>query len=691
MNTFKAVSKAFDQPLHVPSYSAKGGLLLVLVSLLSLTPILIYVSVVLTVVAFYLVFIFKYVPNFSSDFSSVYLVFYLFVLVLFASILVFLLRPFFSASAKMKDVYLDREKEPGIYQCTDALSAALDLPPISRICVSSDVIVDVFYESISHYRHDQPTLKIGLPLVPMLETKEFLALVAHEYGHMATPKLKKSYFAIRTLRSWFHKVTHNEDGWDEKLRDASEDNHFLKVLMVPVHMGIAIVNRLFEGFSNLLELVSTPVIHDLAFFCDSIQTSILGSDNFEPMIKKLARIDQAYHASLEKILSKDLVPENMASLIHSTYFDNIVPADQFIEMTRSEDFNSWHLLPPPDIRAKHVANSAAMPGLNMSGDFVNIFSGADSFGEVVSANFYEKHHVTEEVQKSLKPNDTPISMDKYSRILSRFTSGLFRRDVVWLFPEVDKFTYLPEEKVIPFLNKVIVSIRHNIPDFSKYVEFVEDYQKQVKLFHFYQWLIKDGSKNRPDIEEIEKVKFNIKEFEKSHSKTVELYQKFYGVRIAAATALGKQSKAFKSASLLISMLTKIGAQQASVNDAITKCSTLERLIARRADKQMNHQKTISRLTRMVLKVIGDLENLLGSLPDSLISEYVDVDIDSKKLNLDQLNGEDYEHLVVIRFKELLRYYQGYNIAVSAKLAQFVESVEKKRNIEPVVTVSVKNH
>lgn len=684
-----AISGAFRQTIDVPEYSAKQMAVLVLAALLSLMPVIIYIGFVIAGAFFYFFLSIKYMPKLSGETGFLYIIFYLVTLMLASSIMAFLIRPFFNSKVKSDVVYITRDQEPGIYALVLAISQALKLDAIERICIGADVVVDVYYGSFKDFKNKKLTLKVGLPLISTLQTNEFLALLAHEYGHISSPRLRLCYFTIRALRSWFYKIIHNEDGWNEKLADLSERFGFLRVAVIPVHLGIAVVNRIFQMFSDLLELVSISAIHDIEFFSDSVQAQIIGSENFDKSLRHLVRIDQSFHSSLEKMLSHNLVPENISELIYSMYVNNPLQSEQFIEMARSEDFNSWHMLPSPNVRAKKVAQCDMPAKVNFDGLFSSIFFDVESLGKLVSAKFYVVHGINRDVEKRDINNDMPIKMEKYSRILFRFTSGLFRRDVVWVFPEAEKFSKLPDDKVLPFLNKVVVSIRHNIPDFSKYVEFVDDYQKHVRLLHFYQWLVKDGSKNRPDTDEIEKIKFNIKEFENKHSKTLEMYKKFYGVRVSAATALGKQSKAFQSASALITMLSRVGLLALRVNDAKIKCSTLERLLTRRLEGEVLHQKTISRLTRMLLKVISDLETLINILPDPLISEFVDINIDSRKLNLEQLNGEEYELLVVDRFKELVRYYEAFNIAISAKLALFVELVERKRNIEPVVTVSLK--
>ncbi len=687
------IEAAFTNQIVIPECNSGYIAKLYFVTFLSLLPVVLYLGLIAFGFLIYFIYAIKLLPGLWNPPSAVYIVFYVIALLSATFILFFLCRPFIMTSPREGYFELEAGREPHIFTFANSFAEKMGVDPVVRIKVSSEVVVDAYYESLRDFYDGRLTLKIGLPLMPTLTLVELYALIAHEYSHYALKQIKICYFILRNIRSWFYRVVNNQGDWEKKIEaiGKNESLRHIKFFTIPVSFGILFVNRLFQFFSNVLELMSNQLVFDTEFYADKIQAQIIGSEHFDRSLKHLVQIDQAYHAAIEKILSTELLPENISDLTYSLYEKNPLPSNQFIEMTRAEYFNSWHLLPPPSSRTRRVEKTSVASIFALEKSVASLFVDADIIGRAVTESVYEKYAVNVETQARTTLFDErvrPLPMSKEESLLQRFSSGLYRRDMVWVFPDVGKFACLSEEKIRPFLNKVVVSIRHSLPDFSQYVELVDEYNKLTTQYHFYQWLIKDGSKNRPDPEVISEIKISLKEFELKHKNSRASYCKFFGVRVAAAVAMGKQSKAYASATKLIAMLVKLSAIQAQVSDAKIKCSTLEKLIVRRAEGEMLHQKTISRLTRMILKVVENMELATAGLPPQLLGRVGKVDIHGTMLHLNELNGEDYEKLVADRFFELVRYYEGFNTAISAKLAQFVEMVERHKDIPPVVTVSL---
>jgi len=686
-----SIEGAFTGNIVLPecggSYTAKLGF----VTFLSLVPVVFYLVVMAVGFYHYLFYAITLFPGFNF-YGGGYTSLYIIGLILVTVLLIFLSRPLFNVISDKKLMLLSEEQEPVIYLFANILAQKMGVDPVEKIALSSEVLVDAYYESPRDFYEGKLTLEVGLPLISTLSLTEITALIAHEYGHYAQKQIKICYFIIRNVHGWFYRVIQGEDGWENRLESLREERpkRLMEFVTLPVVFGISAITKVFRVFSSALELVSSQLIFDTELHADQIQAQILGSDSFDRSLKHLVQVDQCYHAALEKIFSGEIQPVNISDLVYSLYEKNPLQSDQFIEMARSDRFNSWHFLPPPSSRTRHVKNLQQNSIFSLEKPTVSLFSNVEEYAQRITLSLYEDHDIKADTNMQaaeLDERDRPVQLEKEEALLRRFTSGLYRRDMVWEFPEVDKFEHLSEEKIEPFLNKVVVSIRHSLPEFNKYVDLVEEYKKISVQYHFYQWLIKDGSKSRPDGSVINELKHSIEEFESKYKNSKVTYCKFYGVRVAAAVALGRDSKAYNSATKLIVMLSKLSFLQVQVCDAKIKCSTLEKLIVRRAEGDTMHQKTISRLTRMMLKVIENMERITGRFPASLLGE-VDVDIVGTRLHLEELNGADYEKLVADRFHELVRYYEGFNTAISAKLAQFVEMVERKQNIESVATVSL---
>ncbi len=681
---------AFIGNVWFPSVQKSYLVKLVTVACLSLLTPLLYAGVVSLILYYLISILFRFPPSFSGSANSFYICAYILVVVLFTVVSLCLLRPFFLRKNVAASVELSKEQEGLIYKFVNQVAAAFGVSGVERIVINNDVAVDVSFDSVSEFFKGRLTLSVGLPLIPIISKSEFCSLLTHELSYYRLTKVRRAYSVIRYLRGWLYRISHNHDGWYDCLETIAEKIGMFRFLCVPGFLVLGLTNRTFQLFLEWTEWITNSAVNESAYYADQVQANILGSESFDQLLKHLVRIDQAYQLATEEILTASEAPENIADAIALAYQKNTIQANQFIEMERSEFYNSWHLLPAPNKRTKRIKKCSIRSIYVDDETLASLFVDVEVIGVAVSAKFYEFYDVAGNLKKADKTSfdrKVSIMLPEEEAMLKRFTSGLFRRDIAWGFPQADKFSALPMEKIIPFSNKLVGSIRRSLPELTRYMELLDDYDRQQVRLHYAQWLIKDGSKKRIGGDEIDELKFNKKEFERKFSGKKELYRKSYGVRVAAAVAMGKTSKAYASAVKLIQLLIRLGGLQDTINEAKIKCVTLEKLIVRRTAGDDIHQKTISRLTRMMLKMVEDLEIVLVRMPTNLIPN--GIEMHEGRLDLDQLNGEDYEILVSDRFFELVRYYEAFNTVISAKLAQFVEMVERRQGIESVVVAAIK--
>lgn len=691
----KDIKEVFQQNEAFLDEGGNGSGKLYLITLLSALPIFFYILFTIFISVFYFYQIFIFAINVAGAANVIYVGLHILGFVIGAPFLVFLLRPFLQKTNESISLDLDKRDDTEFFTLINVITTTLGIDRIDNVRISTDVVVDVYYSSFKRFRDKQLSLEIGLPLLTNMNSVELLSFISRECGYYAKPKHALCYLILRTIRSWCYRVGYNNDPWVARIETITDKIQILRVIFLPIYFAASLINKIFQLFLHLAKTTSTSLVDDMSYRADRFQAIILGSTNFKHCLQRLVRIDQAYHAALERILSGNDIPADMSGLISSIYEKDTFQTEQFIEMTGSEYFSSWHMLPRPSPRTKKIDQLSRPPGITTVIPTAEIFKSIDNIGTSVTSLFYQQHSIQKNANTADDDTnnsfvDTPINMVKEEEILRRFCSGLFRRDVVWDIPEVDKFENLTEEKIRPFLNKVVISIRHGLPEFNSCIELLDDYQKQASLYHFYHWLIKDGSGNRPNPEVIENLKLSVDEFSTKYKDSLPTYRKFYGVRVVAGVALDKKHQAHSRALTLLKMLAKLSMLQAATNDAKIKCSTLEKLVDRREQGDAFHQKTISRLTRMILKVIDNTERVITHLPTSLLGTRPDFDVKTNRLQIEQLNGADYERLVTKRYRELVRYFEAYNTAISAKLALFVEMVERKQDIESVVTVVLKD-
>lgn len=687
----KKLSAAFKSDF---SHNAPKGLVkMQITAVVSALPIFAYVLVLL----FVLFYFFKAVlGQFMSVLNAgvlIYLIAYVGAVLIFGVLIFLFARPLFKAKAKNTCAIIGKDREPNLYAFVDSIAKRLSLDSIIKIRISPEVVVDAEFESIKDFKEKQLTLTLGLPLLATLKMHELASMIAHEFSRYADPKISKIYFAERWLLHRLYDLTHKDDSIVVTIDKITEKFTFLIPVFIPIRLVLQFVNGICSSVQGMVESISKEMLYDIAFYADDFQAQVIGSRQFDPLLKRLVRVDQAYHFTCEKMLSGENKPRNMADLIVALYDKNPLPENQFIEMALSEAFTSWHMMPTPSSRTRRMLEKEIDPIYSLQADVKKLISGMNALGEQLTVEFYEANAIDsksfDQSKTSVKPTTGGrIPLLAEEKILKVYASGLFRRELVWSVPLDNKLEALPEERLIPFLNKVVLGIRQSLPEFNKCFDLTEEYQRHVLSLHFYQWLVKDGSKNRPSVESMDSAKLYVKEFDVKFGKTFDAYCKSYGVRVAAAVELGKGAKAYKSAKSLLKILSGLAQIQEQIRDAKVKTTTLEKLLKRREDGELEHKQTIARFSRMIFKVVQAMDSAMSKVPANMLAEEFRFDIGQNRLREELLNGKDFEFKVAERFNELLPYFEAYNLVISAKLAQFVGLVERKRDIEPVAKITL---
>lgn len=113
------------------------------------------------------------------------------------------------------------EDAPELFQVLAKIRKRLDGPPIHRVLLTDDFNAAIVQAPrlglLGGYRN---VLLIGLPLMLTLSRSEFIAVLAHEYGHLAGAHGKFSAWIYRQRASW------------QRLAESLEDDEFWGAILV---------------------------------------------------------------------------------------------------------------------------------------------------------------------------------------------------------------------------------------------------------------------------------------------------------------------------------------------------------------------------------------------------------------------------------------------------------------------------
>ncbi|OZG74723.1 hypothetical protein BTA51_07040 [Hahella sp. CCB-MM4] len=216
--------QTFRQPIHQLPVTLTYKLGLISVMLISLVAPTIYFSLVLGSVyvtcsyAVYLLTLFDHkTPNFFLFIA------YLIPIVIGIIFTLFLAKPFFTREEESPDLLLDRSRYKRFYRLIELLAERMGIPAPVAIYVNDEVNASVAPEKgLFSLVQGKLVLTVGLPLVAGLNSRQFLGIIAHEFGHFTQRNAMFASQVINNVNAWMWDCAFGEDNWDRRLKKWSE-------------------------------------------------------------------------------------------------------------------------------------------------------------------------------------------------------------------------------------------------------------------------------------------------------------------------------------------------------------------------------------------------------------------------------------------------------------------------------------
>ena len=89
-----------------------------------------------------------------------------------------------------------------------------------------------FRKGASSLLSNDLVLTIGLPLVAGLNLRQFVGVVAHEFGHFSQGFGLRLSYLVRGINVWFARVVYERDAWDVALEEWSMEAEDWRVMLV---------------------------------------------------------------------------------------------------------------------------------------------------------------------------------------------------------------------------------------------------------------------------------------------------------------------------------------------------------------------------------------------------------------------------------------------------------------------------
>ncbi|MFC4726966.1 M48 family metalloprotease [Coralloluteibacterium thermophilus] len=212
-------------------------------------------------------------------------------------LVLFLLKPLFAPRPRPpRAVELDPVAEPELFEAVRALCAAIGVQAPVAIEISHEPNAWVrFDDGLGAFLAGRKRLAIGLPLVAGMDVRQFVGVLAHEFGHFAQGGGMRSASLVHRVNRWLESRAYEPDAWDERLARWGENSPLL-----PVSVAILVAQACLWLTRGLLRLlfhaslwISGRLSQEMEFDADRYEASVSGSAVFRESALRLRGLARA--------------------------------------------------------------------------------------------------------------------------------------------------------------------------------------------------------------------------------------------------------------------------------------------------------------------------------------------------------------------------------------------------------------
>jgi len=162
-------------------------------------------------------------------------------------------------------------------------------------------------------------LTIGLPLIASFNVRQVTGVFSHEFGHCGQGTGMGLSIVIQRVNTWFARVVHERDQWDERLHAWTQKYGVLVFFIVKISQGFVwLTRRLLAILMGLGHMFSGFLGRQMEYDADRHGVRLTGSDDFARTLRDLrvlslaeqwAEMDQA------ELMREDRLSANLPGLI----------------------------------------------------------------------------------------------------------------------------------------------------------------------------------------------------------------------------------------------------------------------------------------------------------------------------------------------------------------------------------------
>jgi Zn-dependent protease with chaperone function len=335
----------------------------------------------------------------------------------------------FEKNKDLDGLEITEEQEPLLFNYINQLADEAKAPRPHKVVLSSRVNASVFYHlSILNLLFpSKKNLEIGLGLINVLNTGEFKAVLAHEFGHFAQRSMMLGRY-VYVAQQIATKVVNKRDALDAFLAGLSQID--IRIAWIGWILSILVwaVRSLIEVLFSIVAIAERALKREMEFQADLVSVSLAGSDAIIHALYKLKIADEANRVAVDTI--------NVALNEKKAVQDMFVLQTNYIEQMRFIlDAPTYGLSPnkfgtgkdnliftskdlhPPEMWASHPSDKDREE--NAKRIYIPAKIDATSAWTLFSQSTELRKAVTDELVKTAKVQTSPISDSEAIELMNK--------------------------------------------------------------------------------------------------------------------------------------------------------------------------------------------------------------------------------------------------------------------------------
>jgi len=283
---------------------------------------------------------------------------------------------------------------------------AIGVSPPAEIRLSWNANASVHFSSGWSVFTGQKVLTIGMSLIGGLTARQFVGVLAHEFGHFAQRFGMACSFLVNSVNRWLEHCAYGEDAWSTKLHEWSDTadekegwfSSLIGLSSLAALVAIALTRRLMGLLFHVSLGLSRYMSRQMEFDADRYEALLAGSDAFRSTARSLRALNHAFvdvnQANIEAWQEHRLLrnlPEAVAA--HASEFNSTRLTKIEHEMRERTTTRYWDSH-PPDVERIENAEKRRAPGIYMDeAPAALLFKDFSGWAQRVTRQFYGEQGV----------------------------------------------------------------------------------------------------------------------------------------------------------------------------------------------------------------------------------------------------------------------------------------------------------